>query len=293
MGPRAPTLTRIPFQTEDIDKWRETVKEYREEPIGVARKFEWIVKNLDPDWKDVDLMLEAMTETEKGMVLKTARDHVRAQISAGALQGTEEQHVPLRDPGWDPNDQTQYRLVQQYCIWIQYGLEHGIPKAVNWSALYEAKQGQTEIPTEFLDRLRTAVRKYTTTDPASDAARQQPVSLFIGQPANDIRKKLQKLQELDVRTLEKLVEKAWRVYHNRDENDRKKMGQVLASATVAALSQQNEEVLRGQAQRNYDKRRLKINQCARCKGFRQWQRECPQNRKAPCPRIVADLQSTE
>ncbi|KFR15991.1 hypothetical protein N306_11366, partial [Opisthocomus hoazin] len=151
MGPRAPTLTRIPFQTEDIDKWRETVKEYREEPIGVARKFEWIVKNLDPDWKDVDLMLEAMTETEKGMVLKTARDHVRAQISAGALQGTEEQHVPLRDPGWDPNDQTQYRLVQQYCIWIQYGLEHGIPKAVNWSALYEAKQGQTEIPTEFLD----------------------------------------------------------------------------------------------------------------------------------------------
>jgi len=53
------------------------------------------------------------------------------------------------------------------------------------------------------------------------------------------------------------------VYCNRDENNRKKMGLVLASATVAALSQQNEEILRGQGRRNYDKRSIKINQCAR------------------------------
>ncbi|KFR11595.1 hypothetical protein N306_03216, partial [Opisthocomus hoazin] len=142
---------RIPFQTEEIEKWKETVKGYREDPSGVARKFEWIVKNLDPDWRDVDLMLEAMTETEKGIVLKTARDHVRAQINAGTLRGTEEEHVPSRDPGWDPNDPAQYRLLQQYRTWIRYGLEHGIPKAVNWSALYEVRQGRTETPTEFLD----------------------------------------------------------------------------------------------------------------------------------------------
>jgi len=194
---------------EDIDRWRETVKEYREYPSWVAKKFEWIVKNLGPDWKDVDLMLEAMTETEKGMVLKTARDHVRAQITTGTLQGTKEQHVPLRDPGWDPNVQTQYRLLQQYRIWIQYGLEYGISKAVNWSALYEVKQVPTETPREFLNRLQTAVRKYITIDQTSDAARQQLVSLFIGQAANDIRKKLQKLKEPDVRNLEKLVEEAW------------------------------------------------------------------------------------
>ena len=265
MGPGGPTLIRTPFQMEDTDKWRETVRESREDPSGVAKKFERIVKNLDPDWKDVDLMVEAMTETEKGIVLKTAGDHVRAQITAGTLQGTEEQHVPLRDPGWGPNDHTQYRLLQQYRIWVQCGLEHGIPKAVNWSALYEVKQGPTETPREFLDRLRTAVRKHTTIDPTSDAARQQLVSLFIGQAANDIRKKLQKLKEPDVRNLETLVEEAWRVYRNRDENSK----------------------------RNYNKRRLKSNECVHCKGFGHWQRECPQKKKAPCPRIVADLQDTE
>jgi len=63
-------------------------------------------------------MLEAMTEAENGTVLKTARDHERSQINAGTLQRTEEQHVPFRDPGWDPNDLAQYRLLQQYRTWI-------------------------------------------------------------------------------------------------------------------------------------------------------------------------------
>jgi len=32
MGPGGPTLIRTPFQMEDTDKWRETVREYREDP---------------------------------------------------------------------------------------------------------------------------------------------------------------------------------------------------------------------------------------------------------------------
>ena len=46
-------------------------------------------------------------------------------------------------------------------------------------------------------------------DLVSDAARQQLVSLFLEQSANDIRKKLQKLKEPDIRNLQELVEEAW------------------------------------------------------------------------------------
>jgi len=108
--------------------------------------------------------------------------------------------------------------------------------------LYEVKQGQTETPTELLDRLPSAVQKFTTMDPTSDEARQQLVSPFLRQSTNDIRRKLQKLKEPDIRNLENLAEEVWRVYHNRDEEARKKMVRVIALATVAALSQQNEEV---------------------------------------------------
>ena len=82
------------------------------------------------------------------------------------------------------------------------------------------------------------------------------------------------------------------MYRNRDEDARKKMGRIIASATVAALSQQNKEAL-GQGQRNRDRGALRANQCARCKGFRHWKRECPRRGKGPRPRTVAELQNSK
>ncbi|KFP47235.1 hypothetical protein N323_01226, partial [Cathartes aura] len=146
-----PTTIRVPFQMEDMDRWKKAVKDYRDDPSGVSRRFGWISKNLDPDWKDIQLMLEAMTETEKQMIIKAARIHVQSQIDAQVLQGTVDNRVPIEDPGWDPNDPAQYRLLQRYRTWVKCGIEHPIPKAVNWSVLYATKQGQNETPTEFLD----------------------------------------------------------------------------------------------------------------------------------------------
>ncbi|KFO69211.1 hypothetical protein N303_00030, partial [Cuculus canorus] len=127
-----------------------------------------------------------------------------------------EVHVPRDDPNWDPNNDQEYRLLKRYQEWIRIGIETAVPKAVNWSNLYEIKQNLAETPTEFLDRLRTAMRKYTTLDPVSDTGKQQLVSLFLGQSSEDIRRKLQKLKEPDIRDLEKLLEEAWRIYRNRE-----------------------------------------------------------------------------
>ena len=54
---------KVPFRMDDVDKW----------------------KNLDPDGKDVDLILDAMTETEKQLVLKAARAHVAQRQLTGLL----------------------------------------------------------------------------------------------------------------------------------------------------------------------------------------------------------------
>lgn len=53
----------------------------------------------------------------------------------------------------------------------------------------------------------------------------------------DIRKKLQRLKELDIRDLEKLLEEAWRVFRNWEDVDRGKLMKVMAIAKVAALEQ--------------------------------------------------------
>lgn len=131
-------------------------------------------------------------------------------------------------------------MLQRYQDWIKFGLENAVPKTVNWSALYAIKQGQTETPMEFLDWLRAAMHKDTTLDPSSDVGQQQLVLLVLRQSSEDVRRKLQKLKEPEVRDLEKLIEEAWRMYRNRDNNEQRKLGRTIATATVAALEQHNQ-----------------------------------------------------
>lgn len=278
VGTTGPTRIKIPFSMSDLDTWRETVKGYRDDPEGVAKRFELIVKNQDPDWKDIDLMLDALTETEKQLIIKRARTHVQVQITAGTLPGTVEAHVPRDDPNWDPNDDQDYRLLKRYQGWIKIGIETAVPKAVNWSNLYEIKQNLTETPTEFLDRLRLAMRKYTTLDPVSDTGKQQLVSLFLGQSSEDIRRKLQKLKEPDIRDLEKLLEEAWRVYRNREKQGRQKMGQMITEATIAALEKpkgKGQTNKKGESKKGESRPMLQPNQCAYCKELGHWKKECP------------------
>lgn len=108
MGPGGPTRLKGPFNMGDLDAWKQVVKSYQGDPSGVGKRFELIVKNQDPDWKDIDLMLDAMTETEKQLVIETARTHMQAQITAGVMAGGVDQYVPHDNPNWNPNDNAHY-----------------------------------------------------------------------------------------------------------------------------------------------------------------------------------------
>lgn len=168
MGANGPARIKVPFTTNELDAWKEAVKGYRDDPEVVAKRFELIVKNLDPDWKDIEIMLAALSETEKQLIVKTARTQVQIQVASGALPGTVEVHVPRADPNWDYNDENDYKMLKRYQEWIRIALENAIPKSVNWSRLYTIKQGTSETPSEFLERLRAAMQKFTTIDPSSE-----------------------------------------------------------------------------------------------------------------------------
>uniref|UniRef100_A0A8C9L8D5 Core shell protein Gag P30 domain-containing protein n=1 Tax=Pavo cristatus TaxID=9049 RepID=A0A8C9L8D5_PAVCR len=281
VGPKGPIRIRAPFSTSDLESWREVVKSYGNDPLGVAKRFEMIVKNQDPDWRDVDLMLDVMSESEKQMVLRSARAQVQARITAGTLCGGVEQYVPLQDPKWNPNDPAEYQLLKQYREWIKLGLENAIPlPASNWSAVYAVKQGQTETPTEFLDKLISAMRKYTLLDPSSDLGQHQLASLFLGQSSEDIREELQKLNALELRDLDILIEEAWRVYRNRDRKERKKLGRRIALEHGQGTQRPPQRRGRGGSGRTQGGFRppLDRNQCAHCREMGHWWRSCPRLR---------------
>ena len=194
VGPTGEVVwVKVPFSTSDLNSWQEEVWNYKD-PSKIAKRFELIVRNQDPDCADTESTLTQLTETEKELVIKTARAHVQGQIASGTLQGTVDQLFPIVNPLWDLNDAGNYAVLTRYRELLKFGLENSIPKAVNWSVTYNVKQAQHESPTDFVDRFQAAVRKYTTLDPSSDMGKQQLISLMLGQSSPDIRQKLQKLK---------------------------------------------------------------------------------------------------
>ena len=121
------------------------------------------------------------------MIRQAARTHVEGQIASGILPGTVEAHFPSVEPQRDPNNAGDRRLLTQYQRLVSFGVQNAIPKTINWSKLYEIKQDRKQSPTDFLNRLKEAARKYTTIDPESEGGKNHLAPLFVGQSLDDIR----------------------------------------------------------------------------------------------------------
>uniref|UniRef100_A0A8B9Z6Y2 Core shell protein Gag P30 domain-containing protein n=1 Tax=Buteo japonicus TaxID=224669 RepID=A0A8B9Z6Y2_9AVES len=175
VGNEGPVLVKVPFSVTDLNNWKLAAGNYRDNPDRAASAFEMMIKTQDPDWKDIEAIMQVLFDsTEREIIQKMARAQVEAQVASGVL--------------------------------ILFGIRNEIPKAINWSKLYEIKQDRKESPTDFVNKLKDATRKYTTIDPDSEEGRNQLAPPFIGQSSDDIRRKLQNLQGQDARDLGKLLE---------------------------------------------------------------------------------------
>jgi len=122
-------LIKIPFSTIDLDAWKKVAREYRVDPVGVAKHFKFIMKQHNPDWNDIQLLLEYVTDTEEQLILKTAgnlaEDHYKT------AEGDVKDYFHLQDPKWDANRSAHMERLQAYQEWIFKGMERAIPRTIN------------------------------------------------------------------------------------------------------------------------------------------------------------------
>ncbi|KFP87232.1 hypothetical protein N311_09446, partial [Apaloderma vittatum] len=142
-------LLKVPFTTADLEAGKQAAGEYRSDPVSVAKHFQFVVKQHNPDWQDIQLLLEHLTETEKQLILKVARD--LADDYYKTVREDVKKYFPLQDPKWESNRCAYLERLEAHQEWIVKGREKAIPKTIKWSALYEVKQNPSESPTEFLD----------------------------------------------------------------------------------------------------------------------------------------------
>ncbi|KFP36127.1 hypothetical protein N324_12393, partial [Chlamydotis macqueenii] len=136
-----PVLIKVPFSSFDRETWKAVAKTYRSDSVGVTKHFQFLIKQHNPDWNGIQLLLEHMTET--------AQDLASDQIKNTGEDMKD--HFPLQDPHWDPNRSAHMELLNKYRDWVARGMEWAIPKTINCSALYAVRQGPKETPSEFLD----------------------------------------------------------------------------------------------------------------------------------------------
>ncbi|KFV41081.1 hypothetical protein N341_02404, partial [Tyto alba] len=106
-----------------------------------------------------------------------------------------------------------------YQQWIVYGVQNAMPKAINWSKLYDIRQEKKESPTAFLERLKESISKYTDMQPEAEETKAQLAFIFLGHSQEDIMRKLQKLEGRELRYLDRLLEVAWKIYNNGEKEN--------------------------------------------------------------------------
>ncbi|KFP21891.1 hypothetical protein Z169_02791, partial [Egretta garzetta] len=151
VGNDSPVVVKVPFSIADLRSWKEIAGSYREDPERVAKAIETIIRTQDPDWNDLQVILDTfLDETEKRMVLNAARKQVEGAYANGDLRGTVDQNFPSANPEWDPNQPGHRGMLTRYQRWILFGVRHAMPKAVNWSKIYEVRQEPNESPSAFM-----------------------------------------------------------------------------------------------------------------------------------------------
>uniref|UniRef100_A0A8C3UCP0 Core shell protein Gag P30 domain-containing protein n=1 Tax=Catharus ustulatus TaxID=91951 RepID=A0A8C3UCP0_CATUS len=115
-------LVKSPFSSIDLEAWEKVAKNYRSDPVNTANHLRCIIKQHNPDWNDMQLLLDALTETERQLIIKTAGDLAEDFYRIQQLDAKE--YFPLQNPQWDPNRSAELKKLESYREWIAKGKGH-------------------------------------------------------------------------------------------------------------------------------------------------------------------------
>ncbi|KAK1337341.1 hypothetical protein QTO34_001967 [Cnephaeus nilssonii] len=299
-APVLPPLQYWPFSSSDLYNWKTNHPPFSEDPQRLTGLVESLMFSHQPTWDDCQQLLQTLfTTEERERILLEARKSVRG------LDGRPTQLPHLIDAAFPFSVligiSTQLKT-------LVAGLRGAARRPTNLAKVREVVQGPTEPPSVFLERLMEAYRRYTPFDPTSEGHSASVAMAFIGQSAQDIRKKLQRLEGLQNLALTDLVKEAEKVYYKREteeekeqrkekereekekqrekEKERRQEKQLTRILAVAIGDKPRQNTLQQNRQGNKrgtslggGRQPLGRDQCAYCKENGHWKNDCPKRNK--------------
>ncbi|XP_070258968.1 uncharacterized protein [Myotis yumanensis] len=214
-----PFMIYVPFSTSDLYNWKNQNPSFSQNPQGLISLLESVFFTHQPTWDDCQQLMQTVFTSEE-------RERVKAEGRRFVLgpdgQPTSDQDrleavFPSRRPNWNPNSERGKEALDRYHQTLLGGIRAAARRPTNLSKVTETVQGPNESPAAFLERLCEAYRVYTPIDPDAPESQRAVIIAFVSQSAPDIRKKLQKLEGFEGKSISELVEVAQKVFNNRED----------------------------------------------------------------------------
>ncbi|XP_045663896.1 uncharacterized protein LOC123799038 isoform X2 [Ursus americanus] len=270
-----------PFSSSDLYNWKTNHPPFSEDPQRLTNLVESLMFSHQPTWDDCQQLLQTLfTTEERERILMEARKNVPGENGLPTtLPNLIDLAFPLGRPDWDYSQPEGRERLQVYRQALVAGLKGAARRPTNLAKVREVLQKPEEPPSVFLERLMEAFRRYTPFNPTSEGQRASVAMAFIGQAAPDIRKKLQRLEGLQDRTLQDLVKEAEKVYHRRETDEEKEqkrerireknLTRILA-AVVDGKNFERDRQAGNLSNQKGPRPPLGKNQCAYCKEQGHW-----------------------
>lgn len=125
------------------------------------------------------------------------------------------------------------------------GIKESVPRGQNINEAFNKCQCRDKSPTEGLDRLRKSLQMYSGIDPDSPAGGALLRTQLVAKSWEDMRKKLEKLDDWHEKGLEELLREAQKVYVRRDGEKQKAKANVFMAAVRASQKPSGQESRKG------------------------------------------------
>ena len=290
-----------PLSSSDLYNWRTQNPSFSEDPKCLIGLVESIMYTHCPTWDDCQQLLRTLfTTEERERILNEARKNVLGDNGRPTtLQPIIDETFPLSRPDWDFGTVEGRERLRVYRRTLLAGLQAAARRPTNFAKIKAIIQGENESPAAFLERLFDAYRQYTPIDPEAEVHRSAVVFSFINQAAPDIRKKLNKQENLGEISIREMLQVAEKVFSSRETQERRE--ERLRRENREAQEKYRKEDREFQAKENRKQQRemariflagvqdrngpqrgagdfvpvLGRDQCSYCKELGHWKRECP------------------
>lgn len=238
LGPRQIGYVNAPLSSGEVRNFKKGMKSLIEDPIGLAEQLDQFLGPNLYCWGEMMAILNLLfSGEERGMIRRAAMREWEKDHPPGDGVIPAEQKFPNVNPNWDNNniqDRINMRDLRDLVI---RGIREAVPKSQNFIKAFEIQQNKDETPSDFLERLRDRMRRYSGMSPDDPVAQGLLKINFVLKAWPDIQRKLQKLEGWNEQPLERLLREAQKVYIRREDEKQKQKTKMMVSTVNQVVGQ--------------------------------------------------------